>query len=234
MGMDLVAIFPHKFTKNEILQLPKLIDNNNFVKNLVETKYHGNILSKPKTFPRKTNWSGSTETGRIMDEKNLARIWKHYKYDTEIDVIEGLCHDTELDCYFGDLSIYENTITATPFPEHKYGNLRNPVTSKYVFNLNRALAKFFNTNIIVYCCDSYYHPSILEEKSRMGWTIESIIKFGNDKFGIPPKEINEAIENLYFIDEFDINLDKLDVEKKVWSRAKYEYDKEQKNEKPYD
>ena len=67
----------------------------------------------------------------------------------------------------------------------------------------------------------------------MGWNLASIIEFADNIFGTPPKEINEAVENLYFIDEFDINLEELDPEKKVWSRAKYEYEKEQKKELPY-
>ena len=66
-----------------------------------------------------------------------------------------------------------------------------------------------------------------------GYDTESIVKFGNELFGQPPKEINEAIENLYFIDEFDLKLDELDSEKEVWSRAKFEYEKEQKGETPY-
>ena len=42
-------------------------------------------------------------------------------------------------------------------------------------------------------------------------------RYSNQIFGDPPKELNEAIENLYFIDEFDLNVDELDADKNVWS-----------------
>ena len=67
----------------------------------------------------------------------------------------------------------------------------------------------------------------------MGWKLKDIIEYGNSIFGVPPKELNAAIENLYFIDDYDLNLNELDPNKEVWSRAKFEYEKAQKNETPY-
>jgi len=104
---------------------------------------------------------------------------------------------------------------------------------EYIFELNRIIAKILGSNQIVYCCDSYYHPEIIESKSMEGWNINSIIEYSNEKFGEPPIEINAAIENLYFIDSFDLELKDMDPDKEVWSRANYEYEKEQKGEPPY-
>ena len=168
-----------------------------------------------------------------MDESNLQRIWNHLRGDTSVEDQEGMCYDTNIESYFGWLNIYENSISIKLYPEHKYGNLRNPNSSKYVFTFIRGLAKIFNTDKIVYCCDSYYQPSIIEEKFMMGSKMSEVIEYANKVFGIPPKELNEAIENLYFIDEFDLNLNELNPDKEVWSRAKYEYEKEQKGEPPY-
>lgn len=231
MGMDFVAIVDNNFSKAEILDLPNRIDESSILKKLFSARHQKSIDYKPEYFKRRTDWS--EKGNREMNETNLERIWNHLKNDTEIENIEHLCFDTTLDAYFGWMNIYEKSITITLSPEHKYGNLRNPITSKYVFGFIREIAKLFKANRIIYCCDSYFTPSILEEKSMMGWRVEDIIAYGNEIFGEPPKELNAAIENLYFIDEFDLNLDELNPDKEVWSRAKYEYDKEQKGEPPY-
>lgn len=227
MGMDLAAIIEHHRSPEELLELPKIIGASEPLKKLFLERHK--VSNEEFDKLNKTKWAGPYE----MTENNLLQIWKRYEDDLDTAAIEGMNYFADLDSYFGQIAVYKETINVSPFPEHKYGNLRNLVTSKYVFTLHRQIAKIIGANRILYCCDSYYYPSILEEKSRMGWNLNSIIEFGNRIFGIPPKEINEAVENLYFIDEFDIDLDKLDPDKKVWSRAKYEYEKEQNNLSPY-
>lgn len=231
MGMDFVAIIANKYTKAEILELPKVIDNSKSLREQFSKRHQKDIDHNPKHYNRRTNWS--EKGNRKMTESNLERIWKHFRDDTEIQYVDNLCVDVNIDAYFGWLNVHENTISITLFPEHKYRNLRNPMSSKYVFKFIRELTQILNADKIVFCCDSYYHPSILEEKSRMGYSINELISLGVEIFGEPPKELNAAIENLFFIDEFDLNLEELDPEKEVWSRAKYEYEKENKGEPPY-
>jgi len=231
MGMDFVAIIENKYSKKEILSIPRLLDESQNIRELYKSKHQKDIDHNPNNFQKKSNWNQQED--RIMNEFNLQRIWNHLKEDTSVEDQYGMCYDTNIATYFGWLYIYENTISIKLFPEHKYGNLRNPNSSKYVFEFIREVAKLFNADKIIYCCDSYYQPSIIDEKSMMGWTSEAIIEYANKIFGKPPKELNEAIENLYFIDEFDLNLNELDPRIEVWSRAKYEYDKEQKGEPPY-
>lgn len=225
--MDQVSIMKNKFKKNEILNIPRMINETRSLVNLFMEKHYPNeeFLGELKS----AKWNGPFD----MSQSNLETVWKCNETNNDILGNKNINYYAEIETFFGEIVVNRNTFLINLFPEHKYGNLRNPVTSKYVFQINRELANLLNSNIILYCCDSYYHPAILEEKAREGWEIEEIIEFGNRRFGIPPKELNSAIENLYFIDEFDLDLDELDPEKEVWSRAKYEYDKEQKGEPPY-
>ncbi len=225
MGMDLVAIIDHNRNAQELLQLPELICSSKELKKLF-CEQHNCEIRELKT----CQWKGSFPMTKI----NIETIWIHLKNEIDLELNKPMNYYTEIDTYFGNISVYEKTINISPFPEHKYRNLRNLLTSKYIFKLNRIIASLLGSNQIVYCCDSYYYPEIIESKSMDGWNNESIIKFGNKLFGQPPSEINEAVENLYFIDNFDIKLDELDPEKEVWSRAKYEYEKEQKGENPYE
>lgn len=229
--MDYSAILENKFTKAELLCIPKLIDENQILRSLYLSRNQEFIENDPEHFNRKTDWS--EKGNRIMNESNLERIWNHLRNDTQIENIEHLCFDTSLDTYFGWMRIYENTITLTLHTSHKYRSLRNPYSSKYIFQFIREVAKLLKSRKIVYCCNGYFHPSIIDEKAMMGWKLGKIIEYGNKIYGKPPKELNAAIENLYFIDEFDLNLEELDPNKKVWSRATYEYEKEKKGEPPY-
>ena len=229
--MDFVAIVENKYSISEMLNIPSIIDNHKILKKLYKEKHKEKIENNPEHLQNKSVWD--SENDRIMNEFNLERIWNHLREDTIVENLDGLCYDTMINTFFGRLYIYEKSISIKLFPEHKYGNLRNPKSSKYVFEFIRELAKLFNTDRIVYCCDGYYIPSILEEKFMMGRTMKDVIEYGNSVFGKPPKELNEAIENLYFIDEFDLNLNELNPDKEVWSRAKYENEKEQKGEPPY-
>jgi len=231
MGMDFVAIIENKYSTREMLNIPSIIDKHEIIKSLYKEKHKDEIQNNPNHINKKAVWD--SEGDRIMNEFNLKRIWNHLREDTSVESQDGLCHDTMINTFFGWLYIYEKSISIKLFPEHKYGNLRNPISSNYVFEFIRELAKLFNADKIVYCCDSYYIPSIIEEKFMMGGSISEVIEFGNNIFGIPPKELNAAIANLYFIDEFDLNLSDLDPEKEVWSRAKFEYEKEEKGEPPY-
>ena len=55
------------------------------------------------------------------------------------------------------------------------------------------------------------------------------IKFGVDSFVYPTKEINQAVHNYFFIDNFDLESGLLDPKMKVWCRYDDEYQKSLKN-----
>lgn len=224
MGMDLVAIINHNRNAKQLLQLPQLLGDSIELRELFISN-HGCTESELKL----CEWAGSYE----MTENNLEVIWANLKNQIEFISNIEVNYYAEIDTYFGEVGVYEQTINISPFPEHKYRNLRNLVTSEYIFKLNRTIAKILGSNQIVYCCDSYYHPEIIESKSMEGWNNESIIKFSNKIFGEPPTEINAAIENLYFIDNFDLKVKDMNPNKEVWSRATYEYEQEHKGEPPY-
>lgn len=229
--MDYVAIVENKYSISDMLNIPSIIDKHEILKELYKKRHEDQLRINPNHLSKKSVWD--SEDNRIMNEFNLKRIWSHLKEDTSVENKDGLCHETMINTFFGWLYVYEKSISIKLFPEHKYGNLRNKVTSKYVFEFIRELAKLFDADKIVYCCDGYYIPSIIEEKFMTGGSMNEVVKFGNNIFGEPPKELNAAIENLYFIDEYDLNLSEIDPDKEVWSRAKFEYEKEKKGEPPY-
>ena len=217
MGMDFSAIIGHKLTPLETLEIPRRIDESKGIFEVVRN-------DKGDLKIRKSKWEGPFP----MTAKNIDLIWERLRNNQDPQ-IEGFNYYSDLDTYFGDLAIYENTITVSPNPEHKYGNLEIPDACEYIIKLNREIAKLFNSSQIVYCADGYVSTGILDEKAREGWSIENIIKFGVGEFGDPPKEINLAVHNYFFIDNFDLNPKLLDPNKKVWSRYEDEYEKNLKN-----
>ena len=218
MGMDFSAIIGHKLTSLKALEVPRLIDESKEIFNIVSRDKEG--INK-----RKSKWQGPFQ----MTEKNIYLIWEKLR-NFEGTPIEGYNYYSDLNTYFADIAIYENTITVSPNPEHKYGNLIIPDACEYIIKLNREIARLFNSSHIVYCAVGYLSTGILDEKAREGWSIENIIKFGIDKFGNPPKEFNEAVHNYFFIDSFDLAPELLDPDKKVWSRYDDEYEKGVKSE----
>jgi hypothetical protein len=221
MGMDLVALIRHDFNKEEAYRLPQMIDEWGEVKELF-LKRHPEYETK-SFFKEKSKWnSGIFE----MTPNLLERIWNGLEID---DPENPLCND--IDTFFADISVYKNTISISPNPEHKYGNLTIPKSLDYLIDLIRLIAKRLNQFKIVYCADSYVSTSILWERAMQGATIEEIIEYGNDKFGVPPFEINEAIGNYYFFDKFDLNPSDFDPYKKVFDRCEFEYYEGQKNNK---
>ncbi len=224
MGMDFLAIIDHNRTAKEVLQLPQIIENSKKLKRIF-CEFHSYEIEKLAPCV----W----DCAYPMTEENLEVIWENLENKTEIDVGENINIDAEIETYFGSIYVNRKTINISLFPEHKYGNLRCLEVSEYIFKINRIIATLLGTDRIVYCCDSYYYPELIETKSMEGLNNDGIIKYGNKLFGVPPTEINEAIENLYFIDDFSMKLNELDPMKKVWSRATYEQQKKEKGEKPY-
>lgn len=209
--MDFSAIISHKLTPTETMEIPRLIDESKGILKVV-------LKDKKDIRIRKTNWEGPFP----MTAKNIDIIWRRRSGNLDPQ-IEGFNYYADLNTYFADLTICENTIIVSPNPEHKYGNLNIPDACEYIIELNREIAKLFSSDKIVYCADSSISTGILDEKARGGWSLERIIKFGQEKFGEPPTEINQAVHNYFFIDSFDLNPKLLDPKKKVWSRYDDEY-----------
>ena len=206
MAMDLVAVIEHKMTAREVLTIPSLITASIALRKQYEERHPGSKL-------KLTNWPGPHE----MTADNLEQIWEA-EADGENFQGEGMNYYSEIDSFFGEITVNRHTINVTPFPEHKYKNLRDTGNLEYILTLNRQLAKLFDVKRILYTVDGYYKPAILAEQSRLGWSLDAIIEYGNETFGVPPKEMNEAVANLYFIDDFDLETSELDPNKKVQSR----------------
>ena len=196
MGVDLVGIIGHTLTKKEIVSLPNEVNKWQDV-NRFFSSYDERALEPAK-------WDG------IINEEQLELIWQNFE-TTEInkEILNKMENfDTQIDCNFGTLSIYRRTILISHW-NHKYSNLRNLETAKNILKLNRMIAKHFNQNEIIYCTDSGYPTQSIEDKALSGLEFEDLKRFGISEFGIPPKDLNEGRKYMYFIDDFNEDLNKL-------------------------
>jgi hypothetical protein len=99
--------------------------------------------------------------------------------------------------------VFRHTIALTHFPEHKYGNIQTPAIARQLFHLNRAVARALQTDKILYCPDSSFPTSILEEKAKLGMPLEALEAYGIAQFGTPPAGLSEGRKNFFFIDQID-------------------------------
>lgn len=193
MGVDLVGIIGHSFSKKEILDLP---DQINKWQNIND--YFTSYDKKPF---KKAEWDG------IINKGQLELIWRNFE-TTEIDKelfykLENF--DSVIDCCFGRLSIYRKTILITHW-NHKYSNLKDPVMAKYILTINRMIAHHLNQNEIIYCTDSGYPTQSIQDKALSGLAYQELKQYGINTFGTPPIQLDEARKYMFFIDNLNEEL----------------------------
>jgi hypothetical protein len=199
MGMDLIAIIEHKKVAEEIISIAEVIDTAKAFRKVFSETY-------PNSKLRDAEWNGP----KLMTSENLEKIWVTEENGKDrIAELEGLNFYAEMDIPYAELTFHRHTIEISPHGLHKYGNFRTPKWAGFILNMNREIAKLFGSSKIVYCVDSYEPQSILWEYCVEGQKLGKIIELGNSKFGEPPKEIDAAVKNLYFIDEFNLKINEL-------------------------
>lgn len=196
MGVDLVGIIGHAMSKKEIVNLPYEVNQWHAV-NEFFTTYSNRPIEKAK-------WNG------IINEDQLELIWQYYeeRHNTKEILAKMQNFDTSIDCCFGSLSIYRQTILIEHW-NHKYSNLMVPEIAKNILTLNRIIAKCFNQNEIIYCVDSGYPTQSIFHKALSGSHFTELKKYGIDKFGNPPKDIDDGRKFMFFIDDFTKDLNQL-------------------------
>lgn len=200
MGMDLIAIIEHKKSVEELVSIAEVLNTASDFRKIFRDTY-------PNSELRTADWNGP----KLMTIENLEKIWLTEESGKDrIEELEGLNYYAEMDIPYAELTFHRHTIEISPHGLHKYGNFRTPKWAAFILNMNRGIAKLFDSSQIVYCVDSYEPQSIIWEYCLEGHKLEKIIELGNEKFGIPPQEINAAVKNLYFIDDFNLKISELE------------------------
>lgn len=190
MGVDILAIVRHKMTPKEVLLFPNRIDSWSEMKELKKGNDH--MLKKT------ARWDCLNE----MTEETILSLWRCLEKN-EPPPKDLYGYDYSIECFIGWIKVFRNTIIINHFPEHKYGNIDMPEPANRIIKINRMIAKEMGSHEIIYCPDSSYPTSIIEEFAMEGKCFEEIKKLGIAKFGQPPKGINEGRKYMFFIDNLN-------------------------------
>lgn len=208
VGLDLVCIIKNKYTKKEITAITDFIDSWSDIHLFVD-EYRRNSNEHTYLEPFPSRWSD----GKI-NEEILEKLWQFNESNGKIR-LEKFLGSTNLETHYLDLQINRNSIIIFPSPEHKYANLQNPIVAQYIITLIRKVALKFGQAEIIYCVDSMFPPARIYQNARAGMEYNELIEFGIKEMGMPPIEFNEALKNLFFVD--NINTQIPNVFKWDWS-----------------
>ena len=186
MGVDIRAIIGHQLSAQQLLELPHMLD-----------KWSGSIVPE-----NRAKWCGSYEmTAEILEA--IWQDWEQQKHPSIAEVFDNAIH-----CAFGTIDVYRHTLIICPM-QVRYNNLTEPDRALPILNANRLIAQNLNATQILYTTDSYYPMSIIVDKAQLGMTIEELIGFGIDQFGLPPKPVAEGVKYMFFIDEIQADIGEL-------------------------
>ena len=221
MGVDLLSVFNHNISVEELSELPRRIDSWKEIEDLLLKelpkvytqeyidKQYSNL--KNAYFRDHLEWRGIDSS---PNEKYFATIQDHWENKSSVSF-----PTVYIETYFAFIGIRMNTITVKQTPWHKYSNLDDPDKARIIILLNRIIAEKFNQNKIVCFADSSYPTSILSNYVSDGKTVEQIIELGDLHFKNRPSQISEGIQYRYFVDNFSDDLTtlmELDNSEKYW------------------
>ena len=194
MGIDLRTIIGHKLSIDEIINFPDFLNKNLELKQIFLKKEQkiNQCLSKifiSKTVDIKSDWEEITK-------EDILKSWANNITSKLLDEVGYIC--CTLSTYFGLVTFNQQTITILYIPESKYSNMFNNLERDYIFEFSETLAKILEQKKVIYCSDTYSTEQI-ESWSYQGLAIEDIEKLAIEKFGYPPNDIEQAIENRFVI-----------------------------------
>ncbi|MCG8577819.1 MAG: hypothetical protein MI810_23275 [Flavobacteriales bacterium] len=190
MGVDLVGIIPHDLSKKELLDLVQRLDQYTPLKDAAQSW-------------KLPHWKVD------LDQKALELIWRYYESD-ELDT-ENMPDqlDADIHCSFGMISVFRHTLLVTNW-DHKYGCLYNPQRAWPILTVNRLLAQLLDQKEILYCTDSAYPTSQINDKALSGWKYDDLKDFGMKEYGTPPSDLNQARKMMFFLDDLSYDLNDLE------------------------
>ncbi len=209
--MDLICLIANKYSKSEIVEINQEIDSWYDIQEYV-IEYRTRIDLDFQVKSTKASWVNPS------NETELEKSWQNQEGEAEkvITVPWGI---NRISNFYSDLTFNRKTICICPSPEHKYANLHDPLTAKYIITLVRMIANRFGQNEIIYCVDSMYPPSLLYEEASSGKSLEDLKKIGINEFGEPKNDISDSMKDLFFFDKAETELPTF--KSWNWSDSKY-------------
>ena len=174
MGMNFNMIMGHEL-KTE--QIRDLIQNKALWSSL-ETIFKEELDYQPPNTYRKWTQEPSQE--------NLYDFW------TQIESNGYYDKTFEIDCYFGNITVYRHTIRiwfSTIF--YDYCFFEHVKETIQIIKVGRIIANHLGTDKVLYIPDSYLKTSILEDYACSGLSLDESINKGIDEFGKPPEGISK-------------------------------------------
>lgn len=213
MGMDLIVIMEHSLDMDEIVQLPETI----LTWSDIHQKYA--LYNKNPTIEIGAKWN-CEDISKL--KQLLQQEWEQWEQEQDITLF------CTINTTMFELTINRRTVQLCLWAHHKYSNLYDFSTRKYIIELMRLIGKKFDSPSILYCPDDYCSTAILKEKSSMGLSLEETIEYGIQTFGPIPKTLTKAIYNHFFVDNYMLDLEDYPKDTNLFNRSNEEYFLEQK------
>jgi len=132
------------------------------------------------------------------NEENINRFWNQFETNDYNNNV------FEIDCYFGSITVYRNTLRiwfSTIF--YSYNFFQDVKATIQIINIGRVFAKYLGTDKVLYIPDGYIKTAIIENFACSNLTLNQAIKKGIEKFGEPPVGISKGRKNYFFVDYVD-------------------------------
>lgn len=204
MATDIIALTGHQLTLSEIVHLPDTIDQWTEIRELfaADAKGKSDFGFSQETLTKQSQLKCYWDIP--VDEHVIQEFWQSNE-GTDADSLMFLaCY---LHTWFGWLKIHRHTIQIVLLPEHKYVNLLNADSCRYVLSINRAIAARLGQELVVYGADNGYSSYIIEEMALTGSTLDEIVAHGNVHFGTTNPDLRAKICTMYFIDRINDRLE---------------------------
>lgn len=203
MATDIIALTGHRLTPSEIVSLPQQIDTWTELKEL----WLADMENKLKFRSSKEDIQASSQQPSHWDiEVNEDVLLEFWESNEGLRPGSMMYLDCYLETFFGWLRIYRNTVQIVLLPEQKYTNFFYFTHAQFILRFNRALAKRFGQEKIIYTADNGFGFQILEEKAIEGEKFEEILAFGENEFGIETNDLPERIQNVFFVDDHSFEI----------------------------
>ncbi|MCC6725029.1 MAG: hypothetical protein IT258_11000 [Saprospiraceae bacterium] len=208
MGMDVVAIMKHEMDAEALLGMPERINAWHDL-NSYYLQHHPDGRKEINA-----QWDCGPNP---MTKERLNIAWDAWHGGSPVWGVNSI------ECNFGYFRIHRQTISFTPWPQHKYANLYYEDSRPYVLNFIRKIANLIGADKILYCTDSACSTALILEKVNLGFSFDEIMQYGLNFFGDVPKSLPEAVYNYFFIDDFTLDLEAPNTDKVMLDRCTEEY-----------
>ena len=202
MGVDIFSVFSHNLSIDQALNFPKLIDSWKDIKKLKQELK--SVHEIDHNYAKTAKWMAEKE----INNSALSTLWDAYESGNAFGPkVAGI--DNIIECFLGWFRIYRHSIRIVHWPEHKYANIFDPKTAVKIFTINRAIAKKFNASQILYYPDSGIPTAWLDDYISEGKTVDEVIRIGIELFGMPPSNLDDGRNYMFFIDNINNEIESL-------------------------